>query len=132
MNNSGIGKFGIGIIALTVLLLVGGAYFFTRPEKDIDIPARDEAAYEYFWGNGCPHCADVQSFFDGWDKYNQTNIIKREVWYNKDNSKIMEARFNACNPKPNNSSQMSVPFLVTPDGQCLVGSTPIIDLFKSL
>jgi thiol-disulfide isomerase/thioredoxin len=124
-------KLGILIIISSLLILGGGAYFFTRQEKPVNIPTRDQTVYEYFWGNGCPHCAAVQEFFDSWDKIDSVKIIKREVWYDKNNSSIMQDRFNKCDPKPA-SAQMSVPFMVTPDGKCLTGSTPIINLFKSL
>lgn len=43
----------------------------------------------------------------------------------------MEDRFNQCKDTLD-SGQMAVPFLVTPEGKCLVGDTPIIELFKSL
>ncbi len=124
-------KLGVGIIITTIVLLLGGGYFLTKPQESTQVPPRDTTEYEYFWGNGCPHCAKVQEFFDSWEKKDSVKINKREVWYNKMNQKIMEDRFNNCSPKPN-SSQMAVPFMVTPDGKCLVGDTPIIELFKSL
>lgn len=124
-------KFGIIAIIATILMLVGGAYFFTKPEKPVVIPEKEAGSYEYFWGNGCPHCAAVQEFYDKWEKKDMVKIKKFEVWYDKANAKIMEERFNKCNPVPP-KSEMAVPFLVTPDGKCLIGDTPIIEHYKSL
>lgn len=124
-------KFGIITIIITVVILGAGAFFMTRPEKPVTIPEKEVGAYEYFWGNGCPHCAVVQEFFDKWEKKDKIKINKYEVWYDKSNAKIMEDRFSKCNPVPP-KSQMAVPFLVTPDGKCLVGDTPIVDHYKSL
>lgn len=124
-------KINIIVIAITLLILGLGAYFLTKPEKIFEIPVREDGSYEYFWGNGCPHCAVVQEFFDGWDGKDNINLKKFEVWYDKDNAKIMEDRFNKCSPVPPKSS-MAVPFLVTDDGSCLVSDSPIIEHFKSL
>lgn len=130
LARQGSGKTGLLIIIFSLLILGGGAYFFTRPSEPVDIPQRESGVYEYFWGNGCPHCAVVAEFFDSSDKDEKVNLKKYEVWYNKTNAKIMEDRFNSCPNKPA-ASQMAVPFLVTPEGECLVGDEPIINLFKS-
>ncbi len=124
-------KIVIFAIIATVLILGGGAFLMTKPEKPVVIPEKEAGTYEYFWGNGCPHCAAVQEFYDKWEKKDTVKIKKFEVWYDKANAKIMEERFNKCNPVPP-KSEMAVPFLVTPDGKCLIGDTPIIDHYKSL
>lgn len=121
-------KIGIILITVTLLFLFGGAYIFTRPTE---IPPREANTYEYFWGNGCPHCKTVDDFVATWDKKDSITIKKFEVWSNTKNAEIMKDRYNSCDPKPT-ASQMAVPFLVTPDGKCLMGDTPIIDLYKSL
>lgn len=124
-------KTGIIAIVITIIILVGGAFLIAKPEAPTVIPEREAGTYEYFWGNGCPHCAVVSEFYDKWEKKDSIKVNKYEVWYDKDNAKIMEDRFNKCNPVPP-KSQMAVPFLITPDGKCLIGDTPIIDLYKSL
>ena len=123
-------KLGIAVITFTLLLLVGGAYFFTKSEKPIEIPQKEANTYEYFWGNGCPHCKVVADFFDSSDKDEKVKLVKYEVWYDKTNAKIMEDRYSKCDPKP--TGAMAVPFMVTPDGKCLIGDQPIIDLFNKL
>lgn len=47
----------------------------------------------FFWGNGCPHCEDEQKFFDSIKEeyHDKFNLYKYEVWYNKNNAKILEA-----------------------------------------
>lgn len=46
----------------------------------------------FFWGNGCPHCADEISFFENLEeKYKEIiQIYPFEVWKNKENSEIMK------------------------------------------
>jgi len=86
-------------------------------------------SYEYFWGNGCPHCAKVEEFLNSWDKKDKIQIDKKEVWYDKSNASLMAQRANHCNIP---SDQLGVPLLFTPDGKCLIGDQPIIEYFKSL
>ena len=111
---------------ITLAIIVGGVFLFSKnPASDILRPT----SYEYFWGDGCPHCANVQAFFDTWDKKDQIDILKLEVWSNPANARLMRERAKNCEINP---SGMGVPFLVTPEGKCLTGDESIIDHFKSL
>ena len=121
-------KYFLLIIASATILL-GGVFFFSRNSGSSTTTPPPITSYEYFWGDGCPHCANVEEFMKTWDKKNQTNIQKLEVWYNKENAKLMQERAKACGIEP---SGMGVPLLVTPEGKCLTGDTSIIELFKSL
>jgi len=46
----------------------------------------------FFWGNGCPHCAEENKFFQEiereYGKY--YNIYRFETWYNDDNATLMK------------------------------------------
>ena len=64
-----------------------------------------------------------------WEKKNQTDIVKLEVWSNPANARLMRERAKTCGL---DTSQLGVPFLVTPEGKCLTGAESIIELFKSL
>lgn len=46
----------------------------------------------FFWGNGCPHCADEHDFFKEIEvDYGQYfNLYTFEVWYNEENAKLLE------------------------------------------
>lgn len=117
-------KLVIIIITFTILILGGGAYIFSKP---VEIP--ELSSYEYYWGNGCPHCKIVDDFFNNWSGKDKINIKKFEVWSNAKNAELMAERAKNCSV---NRSEMGVPFLVTPEGKCLVGDGPIIEHYKSL
>ena len=117
-------KFGILAIIVTVLILAGGAYLFSKP---VEIPAI--SGYEYYWGNGCPHCKIVDEFFSTWSGKDKINIKKFEVWSNTKNAEWMAVRAKNCNII---RTEMGVPLLVKPDGTCLTGDQPIIEHYKSL
>lgn len=110
-----------------------GALVFLNGRKNssenVEVAALNEGQYEYFWGDGCPHCAKVAEFMDGWEQPESVEINKLETWYDSGNAKIMQARASSCG-LPNN--QVGVPLLYTYDGQCIVGDTPIIDYLGAL
>lgn len=123
-------KLGIIIGAITLLILGGGIFFVTRPQKTEDLPEYNPNKLIYFWGNGCPHCAAVDDFVNSWEFKDKLDVQKFEVWYNKQNQALMtKLAGEKCNIKPQG---MSVPLLIKPEGGCLNGDTPIIEYYKSL
>ena len=49
-----------------------------------------------FHGDGCPHCAEEIKFLNGIEKkYKNLKIVKYEVWYNEDNSSLLQDVYNA-------------------------------------
>ncbi len=118
------GKFGIIATIIILLILGGGAYLMSKP---VEIPSID--GYEYYWGDGCPHCKIVADFMETWEGKDKIKITKFEVWNNTKNAAQMNERAKVCNvPR----TEMGVPFLVTPEGKCLTGDQPIINHFNSL
>ena len=74
-------------ILLVLLLLVMVVPFNT-------ISAKEKVKVYIFRGEGCPHCEEALEFFDKLGKRDKYNIMydlkKYEVWYDKDNAKLME------------------------------------------
>lgn len=121
-------KFGLLAIIITVLILGGGAYFATKNNSKV-VPAPEPNTYEYFWGDGCPHCKIVADFMETWSGKDKIKIKKLEVWNNTQNAALMNERAKVCNiPR----TEMGVPFMITPEGKCLSGDQPIIEHFKQL
>lgn len=46
----------------------------------------------FFHGDGCPHCADAEEFFDSLeDEYGDLfEVVAYETWYNEENSALLE------------------------------------------
>ena len=77
-----------------------------------DIKYTDDKVNVYlFWGNGCPHCADLYKLFNSYrDEYGtKFNLYGFEVWYNKDNSNLM---FEIADLVGNKKDVTGVPYLV--------------------
>lgn len=124
-------KFIIPTVAIfAVLALFAGFYLLTKGSSELKISTSLPSDYEYFWGNGCPHCANVSAFLDSWSGKDKVKINKKEVWSDPANATLMQERYSYC--KVTDKSQMGVPLLFTPDGKCLVGDAPVIDYFKNL
>ena len=79
------------------------------------VPITAEAKSKYnvylFYGDGCPHCAEEEEFFEGYLKENDDiNLVKYEVWNSKENRELLVKVQDEIN---NHAS--GVPFLVIGD-----------------
>lgn len=71
-----------------------------KSNKQDDIKFDDKKINVYvFWGNGCPHCEDLYTFFNNLDaKYKAYfNIYSFEVWDNTENNKFMKEMASKLN-----------------------------------
>lgn len=113
-----------------ILLIVFGLGFLyiannQPPKKEANIPQ----GYEYFWGDGCPHCANVSDFLSNWSGAQKINLTKLEVWKNRDNAEVLQKRAASCGIA---DDKVGVPFLYTPEGKCIIGDQPIISFLEDL
>ena len=81
-------------IKYLVLLLVAAFVFPTAvfAEGEEVISADNRVKVYFFRGEGCPHCADAETWFDSiQESYGSkfTNV-DYETWYNEDNAKLMQ------------------------------------------
>lgn len=53
-------------------------------------PVAGQVIINYFWGDGCPHCAEAKPFLDQLEKSKPNLEIRRyEVWGSKENAKLL-------------------------------------------
>jgi glutaredoxin len=115
---------------ITMLIIVGGVFMFSKKSSSEEsAPPPNPTGYEYFGGQGCPHCANVEEYQSTWENKDRIEIEKKDVYNNPTNAQLMRQRANSCELPFN---QIGVPFLFTPEGECIIGDTPIINFFKSL
>lgn len=117
------------LIGLVLLFIFGLGFLYianNQPQKE---QATAPQGYEYFWGDGCPHCANVETFLSGWDKAGTINLTKMEVWKNQTNASLLQKRAASCGIP---DDKVGVPLLYTPDGQCISGDQPIISFLQNL
>lgn len=122
-------KFLFLILLGTVAIIVFGVVLFSKDNSLATSSFSLPTSYEYFWGEGCPHCANVEEFLETWEKKDEIKIEKKEVNGNEENSNLLVQRATYCKIS---TYSIGIPFLFTPDGKCISGDTPIIEFLKSL
>ncbi|MCF7835320.1 cytochrome c biogenesis protein [Candidatus Gracilibacteria bacterium] len=85
--------------------------------------------YILFYGNGCPHCAKVENFFDDNKVSEKFDLVSKEIYFNKNNLVELQGYLEKLNL---DSNQIGVPFLViNSENECsyINGDGAIIDFF---
>lgn len=61
--------------------------------------AQEKKELFFFYGDGCPHCAAEEVFLDKLEKDygDKLEILRYEVWYNKENQKLLEIKTKEIN-----------------------------------
>ncbi len=77
-----------------------------------------------FYGNTCPHCKDLENWMEENGISEKLEIIKKEVYENKDNAIDLNQAALNCGLQIKN---IGVPFLYTPENKCLIGTPDIMD-----
>ncbi|KKS81876.1 MAG: hypothetical protein UV58_C0015G0010 [Candidatus Wolfebacteria bacterium GW2011_GWC1_43_10] len=97
--------FSLRKIFLLILFLFGVFFVFN---SSLAQEKPNITTLYFFWGDGCPHCADEEVFLKTLEtKYSNLEIKDFEVWYNTDNQKLLtEAE------KKLNTTVSGIPFTV--------------------
>jgi cytochrome c biogenesis protein CcdA/glutaredoxin len=67
------------------LLMTSGAYAAPASQRDADTPV----FIYFFWGEGCPHCAQAKPFLEELtDRYPQVEVLSFEVYNSKENQEL--------------------------------------------
>ncbi len=77
----------------------------------------------FFYGNTCPHCADVEEWMKENKIEEKIGLVKKEVYDNRANSLELVKVAESCGLSTNS---IGVPFLYTPEGKCLIGTPDIV------
>lgn len=95
----------LGLLLTTLFV----SLFFFVPQAF----AKQEKVDVYFFrGETCPHCQEAEEWFDSLDDKVKAkfNIIDYEVWYNADNSKLMNKVANVFG-----DTSIGVPYIIIGD-----------------
>lgn len=73
----------------------------TTEEKDTKSEDSKKVKIYFFRGEGCPHCAEAEEFFDSIkDEYGEYyKIVDYETWYNTENADLLQKVGNARGEK---------------------------------
>ncbi|MDD5103172.1 MAG: hypothetical protein PHX93_02110 [Candidatus Peribacteraceae bacterium] len=118
-RSKGLLKPVIGGIAVIVFL---AAVFFIARSSGSALPG----GMVLYYGDGCPHCANVEAFVQGNDVESKVSFSRKEVYLNKSNARELARVAKHCG-LPTDS--IAVPLFWTAT-QCLTGDKDIIAFFQ--
>jgi len=110
-------------IILVLIIIAGIVLLFVA--KNLS-RASGDGKLIFFYGNGCPHCANVEKYFVDNNVETKISFEQKEVYNNQDNATEMGVYAQKCGL---DLKTLGVPFLWT-GSKCLVGDTPIINYFQ--
>ena len=118
------------IFIVIAVVLVGGIFWAWQAGLFVGsvVATPLPAGLVEFYGQGCPHCADV----DAWVKTNnidqKVKWTKLEVWYNKANQETLSQVAQKCGITGNS---VGVPFLYDGNGKCYIGEIDVENFLKT-
>lgn len=118
------------IIIIVVIILVGAGFWalqsgiFSGPIKATALPP----GIVLFYGQGCPHCKDVEDFIAKNKIEDKVKITRLEVWYNKNNAALLGQVAQKCGITGNS---VGVPFLYDGNGKCYIGEVDVPNFLKT-
>lgn len=118
------------IFIVIAVVLVGGIFWAWQAGLFVGsvVATPLPAGIVEFYGQGCPHCADV----DAWVKTNnidqKVKWTKLEVWYNKANQETLSQVAQKCGITGNS---VGVPFLYDGNGKCYIGEIDVENFLKT-
>lgn len=114
----------IWILGAAIVIVLGYFAFTARQPASTN----DAQGIVLYYGDGCPHCANVDKFIEENKVGEKVSFEKKEVFNNRANARDMGSKAKMC--KIDTTSGMGVPFLW--DGEkCYQGDVDVINFFKS-
>jgi len=96
-------------------------------------PPKDQIDYDntdliFYWGEGCPHCENVENWLKENNKDQKIKISSKEVYKNKENQDQLFSIAQEYCPEIIENGNIGVPTGFDPkSNKCIQGDTPIID-----
>lgn len=108
---------GVCLVVLIGVIVVWGV----RDGNEFDdIPLTDTGMVLY-WGDGCPHCQNVEDYIQEKQIEGKVPFERKEIWKDRANAKEMERRAKNCGMS---TQDIGVPFLFS-DGKCFIGEPDV-------
>lgn len=113
-------------IGVFIVILIGFLVWLAQLSPEAEVSVLDNNII-LFYGDGCPHCEDVEEFIEENDMTNKVDFVRLEVWNDRANAKILDDALVRCAVDPKTAG---VPFLFA-RGECYVGTPQIEEFFTS-
>jgi cytochrome c biogenesis protein CcdA/glutaredoxin len=117
----------LSFLTLLAAAFVSLGFVVNVSAQSISQQDNSEKTVIYFHGDGCPHCANVDEWFEQENIFESYPVDDREVYNNRDNALYYNEVLSSLGVP---LSERGVPALVVGD-KLIVGDKPIIDNFYS-
>ena len=126
-------------IFIGLAVLVGLFFFLSQPPQGDTSTAAcfdihtDFYNYDlvFYWGDGCPHCQNVDTWLTNNNKDKKLKILSREIYQDKNNQQELLNLVTKFCPELLKGGGIGVPTSFDPVGQkCIQGDTPIIEFLS--
>lgn len=116
------------MVVLAIVVLGGASFLIFKNKKEEVQKTIDSSEMIFFYGQGCPHCVNVEKFLEENKSVEEkVKFEKLEVWKSKENARLMTERARNCGLS---EKELGVP-LFWDGSRCLIGDTDIIDFLKN-
>ncbi len=112
------------LLAVVLIFTIIFAYILLNTKQKNN--SEDQIAI-LFYGDGCPHCVEVEKYIAENNIKEKIIFIEKEVYKNANNAKILNKKAKKCGIKEN---EIGVPFLWA-EGKCYMGNEDIINFFNN-
>jgi glutaredoxin len=119
------------ILAAAIIIAAGGlAFLIFRNKNENTQPVNvDRTGIILFYGDGCPHCVNVEKFIKDNNVEEKVSFQRLEVFSNKNNAALLQEFAAGCKILAEN---IGVPFLWDgANSTCIGGDADIISFFNS-
>lgn len=114
------------IIFIVIILIAAAIFGFLKYGSGQEQGQEQENEIVLFYGEGCPHCANVDKFIEENKIEEKLSFVRKEVFSNAANAKELTKIAQQCELS---SSAIGVPFLWDKEN-CVVGDVNVINFFK--
>ena len=121
-------------VGLVVIVGAGITFIVVNNNKDkkneensskqtVQVDRINNDALILYYGDGCPHCKNIENYIEANLLDQKLNITQKEIWYNKDNSKELESKADICGL---NKDTVGIPFLFdSSTNKCYTGEVDV-------
>ena len=107
-----------------------GAQVSVSPKKDYI--TYDDPDLIFYFGDGCPHCENVEAWLSENNSENKVKVNSKEVYYDQQNQTDLYNIVKQYCPELIDNGGIGVPTAFDPVNQkCIQGDTPIIEFLSS-
>ena len=115
------------VVSLVIILSLFTILKYAKPTGEVVYENLTYGGIIFYYGAECPHCANVEKYIEENNVDSKIDIIKKEVYHDKNNALELQQTAKKCKI---NSNEIGVP-LIYSEGRCYIGDVDGINFLKT-